>query len=100
MWKARFHVLCSPRRLPIRAQSQLIYALAALHNFLNLTGDDANAEYNLLRSRGLLPVEEDVDTLHPPREDDNAADLRRRNEIAERMWESYLGALEMVDQFE
>ena len=100
VWKARFHILSSPRRLPIRAQRQLIYALAALHNFLNLTGDDANAEYNLLRSRGQLPVEPDVDTLHPPREDNNVADIRRRNEIAERMWDSYLRVLEMVDLFE
>jgi DDE superfamily endonuclease len=91
VWKGRFHILRSPRRLPIRAQRQLIYALAALHNFLNLSGSNPDSEYNRLEARGLLPVEEDVDKLHPPRErGDDATDLRRRDEIAEKMWHSYL----------
>ena len=90
VWKGRFQILRSPRRLPIRTQRKLIYALAALHNFLNLTGSNPDVEYHRLEARGLLPVEEDVDKLHPPRRDGNTADLRRRDEIAENMWDSYL----------
>ncbi|KAN0084830.1 hypothetical protein V8E54_001297 [Elaphomyces granulatus] len=54
-------------------------------------GIQGNPERMPLEARGLLPVEEDVDKLHPPRErDDDATDLRRRDEIAEKLWHSYL----------
>jgi DDE superfamily endonuclease len=92
VFKQRFVILQkAPRQYSIETQVKLIYALVALHNFMNKHGHDPQAECQQLDS---LEVDE---TEQCTQENDNVNMTGRRDEIANSMWKDYLSHLENTD---
>ena len=86
--KNRFAILQKqPRMYTIRTQVDLVFALTAVHNFMNLHGHDPEAESNDLE------YQESEDNQPSTIEADEAGDdmtmTSRRDEIAQMMWEDY-----------
>jgi len=88
VFKNRFAILQKqPRMYTIQTQIQLVLALAAVHNFMNLHGHDPEAESNEL---GYQESEEgDSNTIEAGDAGDDAAMAARRDDIAQIMWEDY-----------
>jgi DDE superfamily endonuclease len=81
--KGRFAILQKPpRRYNIRTQVHLVYALTAVHNFMNLHGCDPEDDVADEPSE----TEEDQDDQS---EVGDASMNARRDEIAQLMWEDY-----------
>ena len=88
VFKARFAILSGKGRdgFSIFTQAKLIYALTALHNFMNVHGADPFEEAIELERTGELVV--DSTAPRSPEEIDDRVMADRRMEIAEMMWES------------
>jgi hypothetical protein len=87
VFKARFVILSGKGRdgFSIFTQAKLIYALTALHNFMNIHGANPFDEAIELERTGGL--DGDNMTPRPPEEIDDRAMVDRRMEIAEMFWE-------------
>jgi len=94
IFKERFQIFKAPPRYDIKTQTWLVYACAALHNLLTLTGGDQQDEREL---RPPLP-EKDLDNHYDGSAEGAAVDkameavtamAKRRDEIAEVMWLQY-----------
>lgn len=84
--KSRFVILQkAPRRHPIRTQVHLVFALTAVHNFMNLHGCDPEAESILLET----PEETEEDESNDREAVDDNMVNERQDEIAKLMWENY-----------
>jgi DDE superfamily endonuclease len=92
VFKSRFKILKEGRDgFSLYTQMKFIYALAALHNFLNSHGSDPVQEANQLEEDG-----EDLTDSAPPQlahDIDDREMLTRRDEAAEEMWRDYKGVL-------
>lgn len=83
--KQRFTILQkAPRQYSIKTQVKLIYALTALHNFMNKHGYDPETEGQLTGD----PDVSDEPTWDEP-EDGDPDTATRRDGIAEQMWRDY-----------
>lgn len=93
VFKQRFKILRSGGRdgFSIQTQVKLVYALAALHNFLNSHGSDPEEEADELERLGLLEYDSDPSPQSPDDIDyiDDRGMTVRRDEIAEMMWEQW-----------
>jgi len=89
--KARFRLLQAERRgLSMADQIRLTYACVYLHNFLNASGDDPEAEATVLDDRALRDCEEDSSAFDAPEGN------KKRDKVAKDMWESYQMMLESL----
>jgi len=96
IFKGRFQIFKAPPQYDIETQTWLVYACAALHNLLTLTGGDHQDESEL---RPQLPdSEKDPDNHYDGSAEGAAVDkatenvtamAKRRDEIAEVMWFHY-----------
>jgi len=69
-----------PRRYTVRTQAQLVFALTALHNFMNSHGCDPEAE----------SIDEDEEDDDQEAVSGHEAGMNtRRDNIAQLMWEDY-----------
>lgn len=84
VFKARFAILSGKGRegFSIFTQAKLIYALAAVHNFMNMHG--ANPFDEAID----LELDDDCMDPRPPEDIDDRVMTDRRTEIAEMMWET------------
>ena len=89
MFKHQFHIFDKAREgLNKKTQIQLIFALAAVHNFMNCHGHDIEFE---AASLGEVVDSEDLnrDYSVAPVEQIDSKMISRRDEIAKQMWEDY-----------
>jgi len=99
--KNRFKIWDSPRKgYSMKTQVKLVYALTALHNFMNWKGDDPVAIAEQIekdeRARdGINELKRDEEEVYiiNSAEEVNA----RQDVIAEMMWQSYLEHRRFVD---
>ena len=89
IFKRRWRIFDRSHEFSFRKQKQLVYALVAAHNFINLhyqVGDDFESfePYPLEQSDAELSIETDDSNLIDDREMDG-----RRDEIAREMWKAY-----------
>jgi DDE superfamily endonuclease len=89
--KGRFAILREPpRRYSIRTQVHLVFALTAVHNFMNLHGCDPEAESLVIANESPEEPVEDQSAINQgaPRDHDASVNARRDG-IAQLMWEDY-----------
>jgi hypothetical protein len=94
VFKRRWRIFDRPHEFSIGAQVKLVYALAAVHNYINTfyPVEDDNRSFEQLGEQELaVPKEEPVDELAESDTNMN----RKRDEIAGAMWEKYC---EQVDR--
>jgi DDE superfamily endonuclease len=86
VFKQRFIILQkAPRQYSIKTQIGLVYALAALHNFMNKHGHDAQVESQQLE---ISDLDTDETEQYTP-ENSNLNMGERRDKIANSMWNDY-----------
>jgi hypothetical protein len=94
--KMRFKILKDPIGFGMKTQIEIIYALAALHNFIRLH-DPEEIEHLLkdprLQDEIAASSLGDLSDQVPTRADRQEA-MQRRDEIAQQMWDDYLVELE------
>ena len=90
--KQRFRILDRPKEgFSIKTQIRLVFALTALHNFMNMHGSDPFSEAELI---GEEELQRDIIRVENFQRGLQDRDLRiRRDKIAKRMWRSYKNVL-------
>jgi hypothetical protein len=92
VFKARFKIVETTHNgFSLRTQIQLVYALTALHNFINAHGEDPWAEWDVLDSSTPTEVE-DVSPIQPDSTAQTNMELLR-DQIAVGMWKQYQSTL-------
>jgi DDE superfamily endonuclease len=89
--KGRFLILQKPPlRYSIRTQVYLVFALTAVHNFMNLHGCDPEAESLVIANESSEELAEGQSSNDPEGIGDHNASMNaRRDDIAQRMWEDF-----------
>jgi len=89
----------------MKTQVKLVYALTALHNFMNWKGDNPVAiAKEIERDERRERLRRDVHSLQPKEEAINVSSSEdvnaRRDVIAEMMWQSYIEHVRALDNSE
>lgn len=84
--KRRWRILQSPREFSMKRQVMLVYALAALHNWINTFGAPEDLDERLPDP---LEPREDDNLVNSVQEDD-AEMSKTRDQLAEVMWKDYI----------
>lgn len=95
VFKRRFRIFDKPRDgFSIRTQRKLVFALTAVHNFMDRHGHNAEQEYRELqkeREREGSPsnMDQEVNGNQLGLDSDDDSMLEKRDRIAEQMWKEY-----------
>ncbi|OJD09847.1 hypothetical protein ACJ73_10059 [Blastomyces percursus] len=96
IFKRRFRIYDRAREgYSIRAQVHLFFALAAAHNFLNKYEEfEDELTVDLLENE----QEEDIYNEQSEERQDESKMIKKRDEIAEQMWEAYINYRDLVTE--